>query len=161
MRSPLRVLAVVGVLAAAGLAAWSLRGSFQMPVREPRRAAVDPVPVDDGGEDVVARALRLASIDSTKKQEWVSDIPDLELVTLTAKQRELFLRIANTRRCNCGCGFTLAGCRRFDSECEVSGPRAKALFDSVHAGLLTSAEGFPERPDRESHAALQRPNRRD
>jgi hypothetical protein len=115
----------------------------------------------DSGEDVVARALRLAAIDTTRKKEWVEDIPDLELASLSPPARETFLRVANGRRCNCGCGFTLAGCRRFDSECEVSGPRARALFDSVKSGLLTSAEGFPERPGRGSPAALRRPNRRD
>ena len=163
MRSPIRVLALVGVLAAVTVAAIVLRGSFDMPVRDrqsddPSRAGpgrpltpsagpttlADP----DSGEDVVARALRLAAIDTTKKKQWVDDIPDLELDTLSPAARDVFLRIANGRRCRCGCGFTLAGCRRFDSECEVSGPRAKALFDSVRAGLVTSAEGFPERPAR-------------
>jgi len=163
MRSPVRVLALVGVLAAVALAAFVLRGSFEMPLRQrqaqsskasptgdaPRALAGTPGPIDvDSGEDVVARALRLAAIDTTKKKEWVDDIPDLELGKLKPAAREVFLRIANGRRCRCGCGFTLAGCRRFDSECEVSGPRAQALYDSVRAGLVTSAAGFPERPAR-------------
>ena len=96
----------------------------------------------------MARALRLAGIDTTRKKQWVEDIPDLELASLTTAQRETFLRIANARRCDCGCGFTLAGCRRFDSECDKSGPRARALYDSVRAGWITSAGGFPGRPAR-------------
>jgi len=161
MRSPVRVLALVGVLATVTVAAVVLRGSFEMPLRErqadepsqasrPRGSSAGPATqIDaDSGEDVVARALRLAAIDTTKKKQWVDDIPDLELDTLSPAARNVFLRIANGRRCRCGCGFTLAGCRRFDSECDVSGPRAKALFDSVRAGLVTSAEGFPERPAR-------------
>lgn len=171
MRSPLRVLVPLAVIAVIVAAGFVLRRSVQLPVRE--HASGQPTPADpgadaltpgadaDSGEDVVARALRLAAIDTTHKKEWVEDIPDLELASLSPAARETFLRVANGRHCNCGCGFTLAGCRRFDSECEVSGPRAKALFDSVHAGLLTSAEGFPERPGRESPARLQRPNRRD
>jgi len=150
MRSPIRVLALVGALAVVALAALVLRGSYRMPVRDraPDRA-VPAIDVDpDTGEDVVARALRLAGIDSTRKRQWVSDIPDLDLPSLAPAAREVFLRIANGRRCDCGCGFTLAGCRRFDSECDKSGPRAKALFDSVRAGLLTSAADFAERPAR-------------
>jgi len=163
------VVVLLGVLAVIVVAAFALRGSFRMPVREhgsdTRTVAppADPVgDVDaDAGEDVVARALRLARIDTTRKKEWVEDIPDLELAALSPGARATFLRIANGRRCKCGCGFTLAGCRRFDSECEVSGPRAKALYDSVRAGWITSAEGFPERPGAASAAALRRRNERD
>jgi hypothetical protein len=126
-----------------------LRARDASPAGPGRESAGAPNEGDvDPGEDVVARALRLAGIDSTKKKEWVDDIPDLELASLSPAARETFLRIANGRRCRCGCGFTLAGCRRFDSECEVSGPRAQALFDSVRTGRVASAEGFPERPKR-------------
>ena len=151
MRNPFRVLAVVGVLVVAGVAAWVMRGSFEMPVRQraPRPDAVfQGTPgLGDSGEDVVARALRLAAIDTTKKKAWVDDIPDLELDALSPKARDRFLRIANGRRCTCGCGFTLAGCRRFDSECEYSGPRAAALYDSVRSGKIADAQGFPPRPN--------------
>src|SRR5262249_29152870 len=150
MRSPLRVLALVAVLAAAVTAAVLLRGAFRQPVRERAPAADGVAPMSDAladsGEDVVARALRLAAIDTTKKKEWVEDVPDLDLASLTPAARETFLRIANGRRCTCGCGFTLAGCRRFDSECEVSGPRAQALYDSVRAGRIAGAGDFPRRP---------------
>ena len=164
VRYPLRILVLLGVLAVIVAAAWALRGSFALPVRE-RESAADggstPAGIDaDTGEDVVARALRLAAIDTTRKKKWVDDIPDLDLASLTPEARETFLRIANGRRCDCGCGFTLAGCRRFDSECDKSGPRALALFDSVRAGRITSADGFPEPPGGASHAALRRPKRR-
>ena len=161
MRSPLRVLLLIGVVAILAVAAFALRGSFRMPVREhvSDTGTLPPAMADvDSGEDVVARALRLAAIDTTKKKAWVDDIPDLELASLPEPARETFLRIANGRRCSCGCGFTLAGCRRFDSECETSGPRARALLDSVRAGQITSAGGFPGRPGGAAHAALRPPN---
>ncbi|MEQ1832581.1 MAG: hypothetical protein ABL977_05950, partial [Candidatus Eisenbacteria bacterium] len=136
MRSPVRLLALLAVVAIAVLAAVVMRRSFQMPVRSAdetsQPGAVSPpgasaeTGTDDAGEDVVGRALRLAAIDSTKKTAWVDDIPDLELAALSPAARATFLRIANGRHCGCGCGFTLAGCRRFDTECEVSGPRAQA-----------------------------------
>jgi hypothetical protein len=161
VQSPLRVLVLIGVLAVAAVAAFALRGSFGIPVRE-HASDTGPAPRGvadaDSGEDVVARALRLAAIDTTKKKAWVDDIPDLELASLAAPARETFLRIANGRHCGCGCGFTLAGCRRFDSECDKSGPRARALFDSVRAGQITGAEGFPGPPGGAAHAALRRRN---
>ncbi len=148
MRSPIRAVVLLSVLAAIVLAAVVMRRSFQMPVRAGAPAAGSVARGDEvaGSEEVVDRALRLAAIDTTRKAEWVDDIPDLELASLTAGQRALFLRIANGRRCVCGCGFTLAGCRRFDTECEVSGPRATALFDSVRSGQVTRADGYPAAP---------------
>ena len=158
MRTPWRALSLIGVAVTAAVAAVIIDRSFHMPLRSPEPAgevAGGPTerverngqPSGQGdGEDVVARALRLAAIDTTKKQQWVDDLPDLDLATLTSGQRETFLRIANGRRCGCGCGFTLAGCRRFDSECETSGPKAEALYDSVRSGRVSSAAGFRGRP---------------
>jgi hypothetical protein len=147
MKNPIRIVALVGMLGAIVLAALVTRNSFRLPVRAGAPApAGAPTAAETPGEDVVGRALRLAAIDSTRKDEWVDEIPDLDLATLPAPAREVFLRIANGRRCGCGCGFTLAGCRRFDSECEVSAPRAQALLDSVRAGRVNSAAGFAGRP---------------
>jgi hypothetical protein len=147
MRSPFRILALLGALAAVVVGALLLHRSAGVPVHggPPARGKAG-APEESAGEDVVGRALRLAAIDSTHKRDWVDDIPDLDLAALTPEARETFLRIANGRRCTCGCGFTLAGCRRFDSECEVSGPRAGALYDSVRAGRIARADGFRRRP---------------
>ena len=150
MRTSVRILIGVGAIAGVVLGAVVLHRSFGLPMREgppvAGRVAAPVAAPDEAGEDVVARALRLAAIDTTKKRAWVDDIPDLDLAALTPAERELFTRIANGRACTCGCGFTLAGCRRFDSECEFSGPRASALYDSVHAGKLTRADTYPARP---------------
>ena len=146
MRTPLRILGLVGALAGVALGAVVLHRSFSLPMRvRPPAGGVVATP-EDAGEDVVGRALRLAAVDTTKKREWVDEIPDLDLAAMTPAQRETFTRVANGRACTCGCGFTLAGCRRFDSECEFSGPRASALYDSVRTGKLTRADGYRERP---------------
>ena len=141
MTRPLRIIAFLAVLAAGFLASMAIRHSFSPP--ESRRTAEAPAEPEG---DVVARALEIARGDSTHKEQWVDEIPDLELASLPAAARETFLRIANGRRCDCGCGYTLAACRRFDSTCDVSGPRARALFDSVLAGQVRDATGFRERP---------------
>jgi hypothetical protein len=132
---PWPVLAAVAVLAAGG--AWfALR----------RQPAPAPVVQAAGEETPAMRAARLGAIDSTQKRAWVDAIPDLDLSRMSPAQRELFLRVANTRDCTCGCGFTLAACRRFDSECDVSGPRAAALAESVAAGLVRDTGGLRRRP---------------
>jgi hypothetical protein len=141
MSRPLRIVAFLAVLAVCVLASMAIRQSLA-----PGARRVANPPAADPAGDVVARALDIARGDSTHKEQWVDEIPDLELASLPAPARETFLRIANGRRCVCGCGYTLAACRRFDSTCDVSGPRARALFDSVRAGQLSDASGFRERP---------------
>jgi len=141
MSRPLRIVAFLAVLAACVLASMAIRQSMS-----PASKRVAEPPLADPAGDVVARALDIARGDSTHKEQWVDEIPDLELASLPGPARETFLRIANGRRCDCGCGYTLAACRRFDSTCDVSGPRARALFDSVRTGQLSDASGFRERP---------------
>lgn len=116
------------------------------PAAAPPDDAVTAVPETGEIEDPVARALRLAGIDSTRKNEWVDEIPDVDAASLSADRRERFVRLANTERCPCGCGFTLAACRRFDPTCEESAPRVAALFDSVAAGHYDRADGLRARP---------------
>jgi hypothetical protein len=136
-----RLVVMIAIVAVAGTAA--------VLYRDGTRRAARPVPpriVADDPESDVDRALRLAAIDSTKKNEWVDELPDVDLAALGPGRAEVFLRFANARRCTCGCGFTLAACRRFDSTCEVSGPLVAALYDSVAKGLLADARGLRERP---------------
>jgi hypothetical protein len=137
-----RLVVMLAIVVAVAAVALVLRSS-----RPPRPAPAPPAgDAVDVPEDSVARALRLAGVDSTKKNEWVDEIPDVDLAGLSPRQAEVFIRAANARHCTCGCGFTLAACRRFDSTCETSGPRVEALLDSVTRGLVTDARGLRERP---------------
>ncbi len=104
-------------------------------------------------DDSLARARRLAGVDSTKKNEWVDEIPSADLTSLDPARVEIFLRFANARRCTCGCGFTLAACRRFDPTCEISGPLVAALLDSVSRGLVADVRGLRKRPESAAAAA--------
>lgn len=94
----------------------------------------------------------LPGADSTKKNEWVEEIPGADLVALDPVRAEIFLRFANARRCTCGCGFTLAACRQFDPSCEVSSPLAAALLDSVTRGEVADTRGLRPRPHPEPGA---------
>lgn len=113
--------------------------------RQPARAPV-VIGADDLPEDAVERALRLAGVDSTRRNEWVEAVPGIEVAQLSAARRETFIRHANAQRCTCGCGFTLAACRAFDPSCEVSLPIVQSLLDSVSRGLVVEARGLRTRP---------------
>lgn len=101
--------------------------------------------------DSIAEALRLsgnqgADVDSDSLSRWVEVIPGVDLAGLEGNQREQFVRFANAQRCTCGCGYTLAACRVYDSTCEVSMPRVSALLDSVRMRLVGSTAGLRSRP---------------
>lgn len=93
----------------------------------------------------MARALDQAGGED-EKSRWIDDLPEVDLASLDAGRREIFLRQVNTRRCTCGCGYTLAACRIYDANCDKSLPRVRAVFDSVSTGLIADASGMRERP---------------
>lgn len=128
------------VVAAVGFA---VHGALQP--HAPKRPPMVAEP-PGGEESDLARTQRLAAVDSSEKTTWVDEIPELDVSMLTPARRELFIRFANAQSCTCGCGFTLAACRRYDSLCDVSLPRVERLRDSVAAGLLTRAHGLRQRP---------------
>jgi len=94
----------------------------------------------------IPKALNQAG-GADEKTRWIDDLPEVELASLDAGRREIFLRQVNTRRCTCGCGYTLAACRIYDASCDKSLPRVRAVFDSVASGLLANANGMRERPE--------------
>ena len=135
----LAALAGAVLLAGVLFAAWQWRNPG-------RPAEPPPSPADPVGEDVIRHALSQAGLESAEKSRWVDQVPGVELSELPPDDAERFLRFANAQRCTCDCGYTLAACRNFDSDCDVSLPRARALFDSVRRGLAGSARGLRERP---------------
>ncbi len=141
---PLRLLGGIAFLLLAVAVVFAVRGSLQSSGVRPKPPAV--IEQEGTEESGTARAQRLAAVDSSEKTAWVDEIPSLDMSMFTPTRREVFLRFANAQSCTCGCGFTLAACRRFDTECEVSLPRLERLRDSVSAGLLTQANGLRERP---------------
>ncbi len=60
-----------------------------------------------------------------------TEIPGINLASLTGEQRSQVLQEANTKRCPCGCGHTVAGCRHLDTSCQTSLPLAQAMVDTV------------------------------
>lgn len=141
--SAMRVYLLIAVAAVAVLAAATLWLSSR-PVTPPP-APIASVPAK--AETAEEREARLAAIDPALKTAWLDEVPGVDVSRMSPERRELFVRIANSRSCSCGCGFTLAACRRYDAECDVSGPRVAALADSVAAGWLHDPGGLRRRPD--------------
>ena len=126
----LAALAVLGGLIAVGV--WR--------TGTPRPAATAD---ENPSDDVVAQALRQARGGSAApadtgaaedKSRWMPEVKGFDVSDLAPERREMFVRFANARRCTCGCGYTLAGCRTYDPSCPVSGPRVEKLLDSVRTG---------------------------
>lgn len=140
-----RLVVMLAIVAAAAAAVVVMRDARRPP--EPPHGLPEPAAPDDAPEDSLARAQRLAGVDSTKKNAWVDEIPSADLSGLDPRRTGIFLRFANARRCTCGCGFTLAACRVYDPSCEVSGPLVAALLDSVSRGLVTDVRGLRKRPE--------------
>lgn len=145
-RRPLagRVLAALALVALAAGVVMAVRQWSARPAPHPAPTALDPresMPHDS----VHARFVRDKE-EEKEKTAWRDDVPGADLDRLSPERREIFLRIANTRRCTCGCGYTLAACRTYDTSCEKSLPKVTALLDSVSRGLIADASGSRERP---------------
>jgi hypothetical protein len=127
--------------------------AWQWGARPPGRAPAVPPPAAGAPVDTMARALAQAGGEDDKTR-WMDEVEGADVGSLSPARRDLFVGIANTRACTCGCGYTLAACRRYDTTCPVSGPRVAALLDSVAHGWIADATGLRTRPaDLEDHAA--------
>lgn len=143
------VLALAGGLAVAARQ-WSAGRTAPTPL-----PSAPPSAIADTLEDLVSRALKQAGGED-EKSRWVDELQEVDLAALDQVSRVIFLRHANTRRCTCGCGYTLAACRIYDSSCPKSPPRVRALYDSVAHGLIVDASGLRERPERGAAALGER-----
>ena len=63
-----------------------------------------------------------------------TEIPGLDLASLTPAQRTAALKRLNEEACGCGCGLTIAQCRINDATCTVSPPLAEKIVAEIKAG---------------------------
>jgi thiol-disulfide isomerase/thioredoxin len=75
---------------------------------------------EDKGEVFLAHADR------------ATELPGVDLLKLTPEQKKIVLHRFNADTCTCGCKFTLAQCRIWDSACAVS----KAATEKIIAEVL-------------------------
>lgn len=60
-----------------------------------------------------------------------SELPGVDLIGLTPRQRQIALKRLNSEGCSCGCGLTLAECRINDTACGVSKKIASEVVHQV------------------------------
>jgi thiol-disulfide isomerase/thioredoxin len=99
--------------------------------------------------DLEVRAL--AGLSVRAKVEWLDDpdafrlgdhadltrIPGVNLAGLSPAVRAAVLQRLNTEVCPCGCGLSIARCRRTDPTCDVSLPIAREIVRRLADGAAT------------------------
>jgi len=71
------------------------------------------------------------------EQADLTEIPGVDLTGLSPAARAAVLQRLNTERCPCGCGLSIARCRKTDPTCDVSLPLARELVRRTADGAVT------------------------
>ena len=70
-----------------------------------------------------------------KNADRASELPGVDLSKLTPEQKTAALHKFNAETCTCGCQYTLAQCRIYDRDCQIS----KAATSKIIAALANPA----------------------
>src|SRR5258706_3475694 len=82
-----------------------------------------------------------------KHAERATELPGVDLSKLTPEQKISALHKFNAETCNCGCTFTLAQCRIYDRNCQISkAATAKIVAALAHPAPSKSAPAAPPVP---------------
>ena len=89
--------------------------------------------------------LRVETFDDTgqifiKNAVRATELPGVDLSKLTPEQKIVALHKFNAEGCNCGCQYTLAQCRIYDRNCQIS----RAATEKIIAALAHSAPAKSE-----------------
>jgi thiol-disulfide isomerase/thioredoxin len=116
------------VLDTAGRVVQKHVGLFSPAVYETEIRALLGMPIlakvetfEDKGEVFLAHADR------------ATELPGVDLTKLTPEQKKIVLHRFNADTCTCGCKFTLAQCRIWDSACAVSKAATEKIVAEVSA----------------------------
>lgn len=74
-----------------------------------------------------------------KHANRATELPGVDMSQLTAPQKTVALRRMNEETCTCGCTYTLAQCRIFDSACHISKERAAKIIARAANGEAAPA----------------------
>jgi cytochrome c biogenesis protein CcmG/thiol:disulfide interchange protein DsbE len=97
-----------------------IRALLQLPIN----ARVETF--EDAGEVFLSHANR------------ASELPGVDMTSLTPAQKTVALRRMNEETCTCGCKYTLAQCRIFDSACHISKERTGKIVEESASGTSPS-----------------------
>ena len=90
-----------------------------------------------------------------KHADRATQLPGVNLSKLTPEQRTLALHKFNAESCSCGCQYTLAQCRIWDRNCNVSKEATAKIIDAIagKAGQGTDASA-PVKPAKPSSSPM-------
>ena len=81
-----------------------------------------------------------------KHANRASELPGVDMTSLTPAQKTVALHRMNEETCTCGCQYTLAQCRIYDSACHVSKERtAKIVAECANTAATPKSNTAPER----------------
>jgi peroxiredoxin len=66
-----------------------------------------------------------------KNADRASELPGVDLSKLTPEQKVVALHKFNAEGCNCGCQYTLAQCRIYDRNCQISKAATGKIVDAL------------------------------
>ncbi|MGB7284565.1 MAG: redoxin family protein [Candidatus Acidiferrum sp.] len=79
-----------------------------------------------------------------KHADRATELPGVDLSKLTPEQKKIALHRLNADSCTCGCKYTLAQCRIWDSACPISKAAAEKIIATVSG--VTGAPGEEAQP---------------
>ena len=93
-------------------------------------------------------AVKVETFDDTgevflKHADRATMLPGVDTSALTPEQRNAAMHKFNAESCSCGCKFTLAQCRIYDPNCQMSKDRTAAIVKEVSS---PQEKGTPEAP---------------
>jgi cytochrome c biogenesis protein CcmG/thiol:disulfide interchange protein DsbE len=99
------------------------------------------------GDTVDARIETIADQGQVflKNAANATELPDVDMIGLTADQKKQVLHRLNAETCTCGCKLTLAQCRLNDSTCPVSKTIAANVVNEVKAAKVAPTPASPAR----------------
>jgi thiol-disulfide isomerase/thioredoxin len=78
-----------------------------------------------------------------KHANRASELPGVDMTRLTPEQKTVALHRMNEDTCTCGCQYTLAQCRIYDSACRVSKERTAKIVAECANGATTPKQNTP------------------
>ena len=98
-----------------------------------------------------------------KHADRATQLPGVDLSKLTPEQRAAALHKFNAEACNCGCQYTLAQCRIWDRNCNVSKEATTKIIEALAgkshegAGASAPAKTKPADPEKSNAPAAPSP----
>jgi thiol-disulfide isomerase/thioredoxin len=81
-----------------------------------------------------------------KHADRATELPGVDLSKLTAEQKKAALHRFNADTCTCGCKFTLAQCRIWDSACAASQAATEKIIAEVSGAATPTPAAAPASP---------------